>query len=73
MVKYTIATLQTMVGAKLTGPIDKIHERPTFITLWQLQHQLVVGLRKVGNSQFSMDSSAGYIISKGSFSIFSSK
>ena len=64
MVKYAIATLQAMVGAKLTSPIDKIHEQPTFSTLWHLQLQLVDGLRKVGNGQFLIDGHAGYILSK---------
>ena len=64
MVKYTIAMLQAMVGAKPTGPIDKIHERPTFSTLWHLQLQLVNGLRKVGNANFPLDGRAGYIFSK---------
>ena len=73
MVKYAIATLQAKVGAKLTGPIDKIHERPKFSTLWHLKRQLVNGLCKVGNLKFSLEGHASYILSKGAFAIFSSK
>ena len=64
MAKYTIATLQAMVGAKPTGLIDKIHECPTFSTLWHLQHQLVSRLHKVGNFKFPLDGHSGYISSK---------
>ena len=71
--KYTIATLQAMVGAKTTGPIDKIHERPTFRTLWHLQHHLVSILRKVGNVKLPLDSHSGYILSKEASTLFSSK
>ena len=70
MVKYTIATLQAMVGADPTGPIDKIHERPTFSTLWHLQCQIVDGLLKVGNVQFPLDGQSGYILSKETFDLF---
>ena len=44
MVTYTIEALQALVGAKPVGPIDPIHERPTFFSLWHLQQQLVEGL-----------------------------
>ena len=64
MAKYTIATLQAMVGAKPTGPIDKIHKRPTFITLCHLQHQFIDGLHKVGNYKSPLDIHAVYILSK---------
>ena len=64
MVNYTISTLQAMVGANPTGPIDNIHERPTFSTLWHLQRQLVNGLRKVGKVNFPLDVHSGYILSK---------
>ena len=46
MVKYNIATIEVMVGANPASPIDKIHNRKTFSTLWHLQHQLVNGLQK---------------------------
>ena len=73
MLKYTIATLQAMVGAKLTGPIDKIHERPTFSTLCHLQNQISGGLRRVGNSKYPLDGHVGYILLKWAFSLFYSK
>ena len=73
MVKYTIATLQAMVGADPTGPIDKIHERPTFSSLWYLQRHIVYRIRKVGNIKLPLDGHAGYILSKEAFSLFSSK
>ena len=73
MVKYTIATLQAMVGAKPTVSIGKIYERPTFITLWHLQRQLVDGLRKVVKLNFPMNGHAGYILLKEAFTLFSSK
>ena len=73
MVKYTIATLQAMVGAKPTGPIDKIHERPTYSTLCHLQNQLSSNLRKVGNIKYLLDGHAGYILLKEAFSLFYSK
>ena len=47
-----------MVGVKPTGPIDKIHERPTFSTLWHLQRQLVDRLRKVGNVKSPLEGHA---------------
>ena len=62
-----------MVGGKLTVPINKIHKRPTFSTLWHFQHQLVDGLRKVGNVKPPLDGQSGYILSKYAFSLFSSK
>ena len=61
MVKYTIATLQAMVGAKPTGLINKIHERPKFSNLWQLQHHLFSRIRKVGNIKFPLDGHSVYI------------
>ena len=73
MVKYTIATLQAMVGAKPTNPIGNIHERPAFITLWHLQCQIVNVLRKLGNVNFPLDSHTGYILSKEAFALLSSK
>ena len=56
--------LQAMVGVKPTGPIDKIHERPTFRTLWHLQLQPVNGLRKVLNVKLPLEGHNGYILSK---------
>ena len=73
MVKYTIATLQAMVGVKTTGPIDKIHEGLTFSTLWHLKFQLIDNLHKVGNIKFPLDGHSGYILSKESYALFSSK
>ena len=73
MVKYTIAKLQAMVGAKPTVPVDKIHKRPTFSTLWHLQLQLFEGLRKVGNVKFPLGGHSGYILSKEAFDLFSGK
>ena len=73
MVKYTIAMLQAMVGAKPTNPIGNIHERPTLITLCHLQCQLINGLRKVGNIKFPLDGHIGYILSKQAFALFLSK
>ena len=73
MVKYTIATLQAMVGAKPTGPIDKIHERPTFSTIWYLQCQVFNRICKAGNFNSPLDVHSGYILSKGAFALFSSK
>ena len=65
--------LHAMVGAKLTGPIDKIHKRPTFSNQWHLQRQLVYGMRKVGNVMSSLYVHTGYILSKEDFALFSSK
>ena len=73
MVKYTIATLQAMVGAKPTGPIEKIHEHPTFSKLWNLQRQIFNRLCKLGNTKIPLDGHAGYILSKEAFALFSSK
>ena len=70
MGKYTINALQAMVRVKLTSPIDKIHERPTFSTLWKLQRQLFGGLNKVGNIKSPLDVHAGYILLKEVFAIF---
>ena len=61
MVKYAIATVHSMVGAKPTDPINKIHKCPIFSTLWHLQRQIIDGLFKVGNAKFSLDSHTGYI------------
>ena len=58
MVKFTTATLQAMVGANPTGPINKIHDRLTFSTLWNLQRQIVDRLCRVGNVKFSLDGNA---------------
>ena len=73
MTKYTIATLQAMVGVKPTGPIDKIQKRLTFSTLWHLQCQIVDGLHKVGNVNSPLDGHTGYILLKEVFTLFSSK
>ena len=62
MVKYTISTLQAIVSAKPTGPIENIHERPKFSTLWHLQLQIVDRIRKVGKFKFPLDVHAGYIL-----------
>ena len=73
MVKYTIATLQAIFGVKPTFPIDKIHERPKFRILWNLQCQLVDVLHKLGNANSSLDGHTGYILLKEAFTIFFSK
>ena len=73
MVKYTIATLQAMVGAKLTVPIDKIREHPTFSTLWYPQRQIVNILHKVGNVKYPLQYHVCYILSKEAFNLFSNK
>ena len=70
MVKYNLATLQAMVGAKPTGPIDKIHERLISSTLWHIQRHIFNGLHKVGNVKFPLDGHAGYILSKEAFVLF---
>ena len=62
-----------MVHAKATGPIDKIHKRPTFSTLCHIQRHIVKGLRKLGNDKFPLDEHAGYILSKEAFAFFMSK
>ena len=62
-----------MVGVNPTGPVNKIHERPTFSNIWHLQSELVEGQRKVGNFTFPLDVHAGYILSKEAFALFSRK
>ena len=59
-----------MVGAKPTGPIDKIHEYPIFNIIWHLQHELVDGIRKLGNAKFPLDGHIGYILLKETFGLF---
>ena len=73
MVTYTIEALQALVGAKPVGPIDPIHERPTFSSLWHLQQQLVEGLRKVTNTAYTNDGHSGYILSREEFALYSTK
>ena len=73
MVTYTIEALHALVGAKPVGPIDKIHERPTFSSLWDLQKQLVEGLRKVTNTAYPNDGPSVYILSIEAFSLYSTK
>ena len=73
MVTYTIEALQAVVGAKPVGPIDPIHERPTFSSLWHLQQQLVEGLQKVINTAHPNDSHSEYILSREAFSLYSNK
>ena len=73
MVKYTISTLQAMVGTKPTGPINNIRERPIFSTLWYLQRQIIDSLSKLGNAKLPLDGHVSYILSKDSFALFSSK
>ena len=73
MVKYTIAILQAMVGAKPNGTINKIHKNPTFSTLWHLQRQLVDRMHKVGNIKFPLDGHTDYILSKEPFALFLGK
>ena len=65
--KNNIATLQAMVGAKPTIPINKIHERPTFSTLWHIQHSIGDGIHKIGKIKFPLDGHAGYILLKEAF------
>ena len=62
-----------MVGANLTGPIDKIHEQPIFSNIWHLQHQFVDSLQKLGTVQFLLDVHTFYIIYKDVFALFSRK
>ena len=71
IVTYTIEALQALVGAKPVGPIDPIHERPNFSSLWNLQQQLVEGLRKVNNTAYPNDGHLGYILSKEAFALYS--
>ena len=73
MVTYTIEALQALVGAKPVGPINPIHERPTFPSLWHPQQQLVEGLRKVTNTAYPNDGHLGYILSKEEFALYSTK
>ena len=73
MVTYTIESLQALVGAKPVGPINNIHERPTFSSLWHLQQQLVEGLRKVTNTAYPNDGHSGYILSKEAFALYSTR
>ena len=70
---YTIEALQSLVGAKPVGPIDPIHERPTFSSLWHLHQQLVEGLRKVTNTAYPNDGHLRYILSKEAFALYSTK
>ena len=55
------------------GPIDPIHERPTFSSFWHLQQQLVEGLQKVTNTTYPNDGHSGYILSQESFALYSTK
>ena len=73
MVTYTIEALQALVRAKPVGPIETIHERPTFSSLWHLQQQLVEGLRKVTNTAYPNDGHSRYILSKEAFALYSTK
>ena len=73
IVNHTIATLQVMVGAKQTGPIDKIHKHPTFSTLWNIQHKIVNDIFKVGNIKFPLEGHVRYILSKEAFTLFFGK
>ena len=73
MITYTIEALQALVGAKSVGPIDPIHERPTFSSLWHLQQQLVEGLRKVNNMAYPNDGHSGYILSQEAFALYLTK
>ena len=73
MMKHTIAALQAVVGTKLTGPINKIHERPTFSTLWHVHRQLAYSLHKVGNVNPPLVGHTCYILLKATFTLFSSK
>ena len=73
MVTYTIEAIQALVGAKPVGPINPIHERPTFSSLWHLQQQLVEGLRKVTITAYPNDGHSGYILYKEAFALYSTK
>ena len=73
MVKYTIDALQAMVGTRPTDRIVKINKSPTFITLYNLQRQLVGGLQKVANAKYPLYGHAGYILLREVFSLFSNK
>ena len=65
--------LQAFVGAKPVGPIDPIHECPTFSYLWHLQQQLVEGTRKLTNTAYSNYGRLRYIVSKEAFALYSTK
>ena len=73
MVTYTIEALRALVGTKPVGPIDPIHERPTFSSLWHLQQHLVEGLRKVTNTAYTNDGHSGYILSREAFALYLTK
>ena len=73
MVTHIIEALQALVGAKPVGPIDTIHERPTFSSLWHLHQQLVEGLRKVSNTAYTNECHLGYILSQEAFALYSTK
>ena len=59
MVTYTIEALHALVVANSVGPIDQIHKRITFSSLWHLRQQLVEGLRKVTNTVYPNDVHSG--------------
>ena len=73
MVTYTTEALQDLVGAKPVGPINPIHERPTFSSLWHLQQQLLLGIQKVTNTAYPNDCHSGYITSGEAFALYSTK
>ena len=73
MVTYTNDALQALVGAKPVGPINLIHERPNFSSLWHLQQQLVEGLQKVTNTAYPNDGHLGYILSQEAFALYLTK
>ena len=70
---YTIEELQALVGAKPVVPIDPIHERPNFSSLWHLQQQLVEGIWKVTNMANPNDGHSVYILSREAFALYSTK
>ena len=70
---YTIEALQELVRAKPVGPIDTIHERPTFSSLWYLQQQLVESLCKVTNTAYPNDVHWWYILSREALALYSTK
>ena len=70
---YTIKSLQALVGAKPVGPIDPIHERPTFSSIWHLQQKLGEGLQKVTNTTYTNDGHSGYILSREAFALYLTK
>ena len=73
MVTYTIKALQALVGAKPVGPIDPIHEHPTFSSLLHLQQHLVEGLLKLTNTAYPNDGHLGYILSQEVFALYLNK